>query len=254
MILVLDSDVRGFPRSTGPAAGAAIYYVDIDPLKSQMQHVGCARPALRRRELQGGGGPDRRLRPGQQPRRPERGEAALRQPHGTAPRSTAGEPARATATTASITPEYLTACVRRLLDGEDAIVLTEVVTNSKAVAEHLRPVRPGSVIHHGGGALGWSGGAAVGAKLAAPEPAVVAWSATAASCSASRRRRSGCQRRYGRPALTVIYDNGGWAAPKFSTLQVHPDGAAAATGDFRHRFAPTVDLPGVALAAGAASA
>ena len=37
-----------------------------------------------------------------------------------------------------ITPEYLTACVRRLLEGEDALVLTEVVTNSKAVAEHLR--------------------------------------------------------------------------------------------------------------------
>jgi acetolactate synthase-1/2/3 large subunit len=58
-------------------------------------------------------------------------------------------------------------------------------------------------------------------------------------------------RRYGAPALTVIYDNRGWAAPKFSTLQVHPDGAAAASGDFGASLEPEVDLPGVARAAGA---
>ncbi len=59
------------------------------------------------------------------------------------------------------------------------------------------------------------------------------------------------QRRYDAPALTVIYDNGGWQGPKFSTLQVHPAGVAAATGEFPVSLAPTVDLPGVALAAGA---
>jgi acetolactate synthase I/II/III large subunit len=59
------------------------------------------------------------------------------------------------------------------------------------------------------------------------------------------------QRRYGTPALTVIYDNRGWAAPKFSTLRVHPSGAAAAADDFPVSFEPEVDLPGVALAAGA---
>ena len=52
-------------------------------------------------------------------------------------------------------------------------------------------------------------------------------------------------RRYGTPALTIIYDNHGWAAPKFSTLQVHPDGAAAKAGDFHVSFEPEVDLPGL---------
>ena len=37
VILVLDSDVPWIPSVNRPAAGAAIYYVDIDPLKSQMQ-------------------------------------------------------------------------------------------------------------------------------------------------------------------------------------------------------------------------
>jgi len=37
VILVLDSDVPWIPSVNRPAAGAAVYYVDIDPLKSQMQ-------------------------------------------------------------------------------------------------------------------------------------------------------------------------------------------------------------------------
>jgi acetolactate synthase I/II/III large subunit len=150
-----------------------------------------------------------------------------------------------------ITPEYQTACVRRLLDGENAIVLTEVVTSSKAVAEHLRPVRPGSVLHHGGGALGWSGGAAVGAKLAQPERMVVSLVGDGSFLFSVPSSAIWVQRRYDVPALTIIYDNGGWQGPKFSTLQVHPAGVAATTGEFPVSLAPVVDLPGVALAAGA---
>ena len=150
-----------------------------------------------------------------------------------------------------ITAEYLTACVRRLLEDEDALILTEVVTNSKVVAEHLRPNRPGSVIHHGGAALGWAGGAAVGAKLAAPSRTVVSLVGDGCFLFGVPASAQWVARRYDAPALTVIYDNRGWAAPKFSTLQVHPDGAAAATGEFGVSFEPEVDLPGVARAAGA---
>jgi acetolactate synthase-1/2/3 large subunit len=59
------------------------------------------------------------------------------------------------------------------------------------------------------------------------------------------------QRRYETPALTVIYDNRGWAGPKFSTLLVYPEGAAAQANEFHHSLEPEADLPGVALAAGA---
>src|SRR6202041_3800765 len=65
-----------------------------------------------------------------------------------------------------ITPRYLTACVRDLLAGTDSIVLTETVTNYQIVAEHLRRTEPGSYLGSGGGSLGWTGGGAVGAKLA----------------------------------------------------------------------------------------
>jgi Thiamine pyrophosphate enzyme, C-terminal TPP binding domain len=55
-------------------------------------------------------------------------------------------------------------------------------------------------------------------------------------------------RRYGTSALTVIYDNRGWRAPKQPTLGMHPSGAAAATDDFNVSFDPEADLPVVAAA------
>ncbi|WP_248959798.1 hypothetical protein [Sphaerisporangium perillae] len=50
-----------------------------------------------------------------------------------------------------ITPQYLTACVRDALAGEDALFLTKAITNFPVVAEHLRANRPGSLIGSGGG-------------------------------------------------------------------------------------------------------
>jgi len=59
-------------------------------------------------------------------------------------------------------------------------------------------------------------------------------------------------RRYDAPALTVIYDNRGWAAVKSATLAVHPSGAAAAADDFGVSLEPEADLAGIAAAAGGA--
>lgn len=250
-ILVLDSDVPWIPSVNRPAAGAAVYYVDIDPLKSQMQLWDV---------------PARRFAAANSKVAVEQ-IAAYVLDHDLANRALVAERAAAAAVRHRreldrreaaeqppddvITPEYLTACVRRLLEGEDAIVLTEVVTNSKAVAEHLRPSRPGSVLHHGGGALGWSGGAVVGAKLAQPERTVVSLVGDGSFLFSVPSSALWVQRRYDTPALTIVYDNSGWQGPKFSTLQVHPAGVAAATGEFPVSLAPAVDLPGVALAAGA---
>jgi acetolactate synthase-1/2/3 large subunit len=251
VILVLDSDVPWIPAVNRPSDGAAIYYIDIDPLKSQMQswHVAARRFAaadpkvaveqiatyVRQNDLVNDAAVTAR-----------RTEAVRRHARVLAERDAAEQPQDGV-----ITPEYLTACVRRLLEGEDALVLTEVVTNSRVVAEHLRPDRPGSVLHHGGGSLGWSGGAAVGAKLAAPSRTVVSLVGDGSYLFSVPASAVWVQRRYGTPALTVIYDNRGWQAPKFSALQVHPSGAAAAADDFHVSFEPEVDLPGVALAAGA---
>jgi acetolactate synthase-1/2/3 large subunit len=153
-----------------------------------------------------------------------------------------------------ITPQYLTACVRETLAGEEALFLVEAVTNSRAVSEHMRANLPGSLIGSGASSLGWAGGGAVGAKLAAPDRTVVCLVGDGCYLFGVPSVAQWVSRRYNAPALTVIYNNRGWRAPKNSTLAVYPDGAAATADDFNVSFEPAADLPGVAAAAGGAFA
>jgi acetolactate synthase I/II/III large subunit len=251
VILVIDSDVPWIPAVNRPAPDAAIYYVDIDPLKSQMQlwdfparRLAAASSKLATEQIAQFVRANGLVNEAALASR--RAEAVTRHQRALAAQEAAEQPADGV-----ITAEYLTACLRRLLEDEDALVLHEVVTSSKAVAEHLRPSRPGSVLHHGGGYLGWAGGAAVGAKLAFPERTVVSLVGDGSFLLSVPASAFWVQRRYDTPALTIVYDNRGWAGPKFSTLHVHPSGAAATADDFHVSFEPEVDLPGVALAAGA---
>lgn len=48
----------------------------------------------------------------------------------------------------------------------DTVYAIEAVTNSVLVADQIRPTKPGQWINCGGGGLGWSGGGALGIKLA----------------------------------------------------------------------------------------
>ena len=49
-------------------------------------------------------------------------------------------------------------------------------------------------------------------------------------------------RQYGLPILTVVLDNGGWAAVKASTLRMYPKGVAYNTDEFASRLMPDVDF------------
>ncbi len=252
-ILILDCDVPYIFVNNRPSPDAAIYEVDADPLKYGMSlwHV----PARRSAAANGrvaleqiaasvrDHGFDHDL---VEARRAEVSAAhdaqraawdALERPDGGA-----------------ITPQYLTACVRDLLAGEDALILSEAVTNFQIVAEHLRLNEPGKLIGAGGGGLGWSGGGAVGAKLASPERTVVSLVGDGTFLFGVPSAAQWLARRYATPTMTVIYDNRGWRAPKQSTLGVHPHGAAFAGDDFNVSFEPEADLPGVAAAAGGAFA
>jgi acetolactate synthase I/II/III large subunit len=254
VILVLDSDVPWIHVSNRPAPDAAIYVVDIDPVKADrtMWHVPAKRIAAA----------DTRVAVGQ--------IAGFVRDHALAdPAAVAARRAEVAATGQArraaldqlerpqpgvITPRYLTACVRDLLAGADALVLMEAITNYQVVADHLRASRPGSLIGSGGSSLGWGSGGVIGAKLAAPERVVVCLTGDGSYLFGVPSSAQWVARRYGVPALTVIYDNRGWAAPRSSTLAVHPDGAAAKAGDFFTSFEPEADLPGVAAAAGGAYA
>jgi acetolactate synthase I/II/III large subunit len=252
VILVVDSYVPWIPATNRPAPGAAIYDIDVDPLKPTipMWHIPARVSAtadskvaleqvtrLVRDEILFDAAvvEFRRVEVTAANRARRAALDALEQP----------EPG-------VITPQYLTACVRDLLAGTDSLVLTEAITNYQIVADHLRPAKPGSYLGSGGGSLGWAGGGAVGAKLASPpERAVVSLVGDGSYLFGVPSSAQWVARRYHAPSLTVIYDNRGWAAPRFSTLRVHPSGAAAAADDFPVSFEPEADLPAIAAAAGA---
>ena len=55
---------------------------------------------------------------------------------------------------------------------------------------------------------------------------------------------------YDAPFLTVIYNNGGWGAPRHSTLQVHPEGSAKQNDTFWSTMTAGVRLADIAAASG----
>ena len=252
VILAIDSDVPWIKVTSRPAPDAEIYCVDIDPLKSQMPmwHIPARRFAAANSRLAlaqiTGFVRDNGLA--------ARAVVAQRRADVTALHDAqrGARDLREQPEDGKITPQYLTACVRDTLAGEDALFLTEAITSFEVVAEHLRASRPGSLIGSGGGSLGWAGGGAVGAKLAAPDRTVVCLVGDGSFLFGVPSSAQWVARRYGTPALTVIYNNRGWKAPKMSALAVHPRGAAAEADDFNVSFEPAADLPAIAAAAGGA--
>jgi acetolactate synthase I/II/III large subunit len=248
VILVVDCDIPWIPATSRPSPDAAIYVIDIDPLKKDMamwhvpaRRIACADSKLALEQVRQSVLIDDTI---VEQRRADLAAASR------ARREALTELERPA--DGVITPRYLTACVREALAGVPAIVLTEAITNYQVVAEHLRVSRPGGLLGSGGGSLGWTGGGAVGVKIALPEMTVVSLVGDGTFLFGVPSSAQWVARRYGAPTLTVIYDNRGWRAPKQSTLAVYPDGYAAKADDFHVSFEPEADLPGVAVAAGGA--
>ena len=161
--------------------------------------------------------------------------------------------ARTHASDGAITADFLTAALRNHI-GEDAIVLNEGITNYDVIFDQMAREKPGTIFASGGSSLGWHGGAAIGAKLAAPERMVVSLTGDGSYLFSVPSTVHWMARRYRTPFLTVVYNNGGWRAPKFSALAVHPDGYAARAEDLGLTFEPAPDYGGIAAAAGGAFA
>ena len=253
VILVLGSDVPWIPSHNRPDRAARIYVIDPDPIKAQIPlwHVRASRYAMadlatalrqltarlaKRGRLDTAAVRARaaRIRATHDAQRARWAEREQPEPDGT------------------ITPEYLVACVRDAV-GPDAVVLNEAISSYSVVNEHLRASRPGSLINSGGGSLGWAGGAAFGAKLAAPDRTVVSLVGDGSYLFGVPSSAQWMARRYQAPSLTVIFDNQGWKTPSLSATAVHPDGRVAG-GGFAASFQPEADLAGVAAAAGGAYA
>jgi acetolactate synthase I/II/III large subunit len=150
----------------------------------------------------------------------------------------------------AINPHYLMAELGRILDDED-IVFNEAVTNAGAVLMQIPRRRPNTAFNTNGAGLGWSGGMALGAKLAAPARLMVQVAGDGSFYFNNPTSIFAVSQQYKVPILSIVLDNSGWGAVKASTLRVFPEGEANAANEFEAELAPKVEFAKIAEAFGA---
>ena len=135
----------------------------------------------------------------------------------------------------AITPDFLCAALNKVI-GPDDIVVNEAIRNATAVLSHIPRTRPHTMMGVGGSGLGFSGGMALGVKLARPDRRVVQIVGDGSYHFCTPDSVYAVAQRYALPIFTVVLDNGGWQAVKGSVLRVHPEGAASETDEFLARL------------------
>lgn len=266
LILVADCDVPWIPTQCRPSESAKIIHVDVDPLKQQMPVFYIPSIATFRAESA-----TAFKQINEYVSSNERLKQVVNSEENTAKgkhREEEFRKARHAITALAVTPPggddaalnapYLISQIRKGCP-IDTLWAIESVTLTPIVSDQIAATFPNSWINCGGGGLGWSGGAALGIKLA-----------TDVEHGGSNKGKFVCQivgdgtylfsvpgsvywiaRRYNIPVLTIVLNNKGWNAPRKSMLLVHPhgDGSRATNEDLNISFAPTPDYPGIAKAA-----
>ncbi|KAL9105388.1 MAG: hypothetical protein Q9227_009426 [Pyrenula ochraceoflavens] len=264
-ILVVDCDVPWIPTQCKPKPDAKIAHVDIDILKQQMpvfyipafaRYRADSAVAFRQLHeyLHASESHSRTLSSEEFSVRWEKLEQSYQQrvqtitELGTLPSDQE----------APLNSSTLTAAVRKACP-QDTIWCIEAVTQTAFVADQISPTLPNSWINCGGGGLGWSGGGALGIKLASD-----------AESGGPGKGKFVCQivgdgtylfsvpgsvywisERYKIPVLTIVLNNNGWNAPRKSLLLVHPEGEGSKVDNeqLNISFRPTPDYAGIAKAA-----
>jgi thiamine pyrophosphate-dependent acetolactate synthase large subunit-like protein len=260
VILVVDCDVPWIPTQCAPHENATILHIDSDPLKNQMpvfwidaiaRHRAHSGIALRQVADSVSSMPE--LRDLVQSSQYSERFSALQQAHQQRLKNIAG--GICVESDGSYNTAFLASAARRACP-KDTIWAIEAVTNAMTIAEQIQATMPGSWINCGGGGLGWSGGGALGIKLATDHttdgkgkfvcqivgdgtymfsiPSTVAW----------------ISQRYEIPVLTIVLNNKGWNAPRQSMLLVHPDGYGSriTNEELNISFETTPDYGGIAKA------
>lgn len=153
---------------------------------------------------------------------------------------------------AIITPHYALSRLRSLLD-DNCIILSEGISNYRPIVDVLNCSTPGTYFTSGATALGWHGGAAIGAKMANPSKTVISITGDGSFLFSIPSTVHWMARRYDAPFLTIILNNRGWKSPMLSAMAVHKDGySSRVTSDqLNVTFDPPCDHAQVAVAAGA---
>ena len=135
----------------------------------------------------------------------------------------------------AITAAWLCAALGAAISPDD-IVINEAIRNTFAVLNQIPRSKPLTLFCGAGGGLGYSGGMALGARLANPKVRVVQIVGDGGFHFSTPTSVYATAQRYQLPIFTVVLDNGGWQAVKEAVLRVYPDGAAATADEFQARL------------------
>ena len=138
-------------------------------------------------------------------------------------------------TSGALNPAFVFATLGVKL-AQDDIVLNEAIRNGPVLQDQLTRTRAQSYVGLAGGGLGFSGGMALGLKLAQPNRRIVQVIGNGGFHFSSPDSVYAVAQQYQIPIFTVVIDNGGWQAVKSATQRVYPKGVAAETDQFQSRL------------------
>ena len=230
VVLVIDTDVPWLPTVVSPKETACIIQLGHEPLYSRYPIRGhaadialAAQPAATLRLLTEEMRPYQEQAAQQITNRFETVGAEHKKQ-----REAWGAQAEAAKADKPIDPAWLSACINQVLDAE-----TILINEYDVVPTQVDLTVPGSFFGPSPAAgLGWGIGAALGAKLAAPEKTVIA---TVGDGSYLFNVPTSCHfvsQAYNLPILVVVFNNQCWGAVRGATASVHPEGWAVRTNNF----------------------
>jgi acetolactate synthase I/II/III large subunit len=256
--LLLDSDVPFIPRYAGRTGAIKWIQIDIDPLKSDFPMWGfptdmriqgdCAavlQQVLDAVEVRADEAWRKRVAMRIAGWSGAREAAAKRRADASVNKGTSG----------ALNPAFVFATLSAKLSQDD-MVLNEAIRSAPILQEHITRTKPQSYVGLAGGGLGFSGGMALGLKLAQPNRRIVQVVGDGGFHFSSPDSVYAVAQQYQLPILTVVLDNGGWQAVKSAVQRVYPKGVAAETDQFQSRLrsgrqGEQRDFSAVAIAFGA---
>jgi acetolactate synthase-1/2/3 large subunit len=124
-----------------------------------------------------------------------------------------------------ITPHYLSRCIGEAF-GTDAVIFNEYPLS----LEHCPRDNAQTFFSVGpAGGLGWGLGAAIGAKLAAPEKLIVATLGDGSYMFGNPTVSHWVQQKFKLPILSIVFNNSRYGAVRRATLSMFKDGVAGET-------------------------
>jgi acetolactate synthase-1/2/3 large subunit len=221
LVIVLESDVPWIPGLQHPPGGARIVQIGEEP--AYVRYPMRSFPS--NLTIQSSAGNALAALAGMLSSRLQMAEAriaARRQRLTERMRTRRAQLAKDAASGDKISPEFLSHAIGEAV-GPDAVIFNEYPLRT----DHCAREHPGSYFAlSAAGGLGWGLGAALGAKLAAPDKFVVATLGDGAYMFANPMAGHWVAGTHDLPILTIIFNNSRYGAVRRSTLAMFKDGAA----------------------------